>query len=53
MKMREEHHIEIGKENVKKIKMFVFDRLDTLIGRDPLYIIGWVDLPRKKSYYKI
>ena len=22
----------------KKIKVFVFDRLDTLIGRDPLYL---------------
>ena len=38
MEMREEQHIEIGKEKVKKIKRFVFDRLDDLIGRDPLYL---------------
>jgi len=38
METREEQHIEIGKEKVKKIKRFVFDQLDTLIGRDPLYL---------------
>ena len=38
METREEQYIEIGKEKVKKIKRFVFDLLDTLIGRDPLYL---------------
>ena len=28
----------LGQKESKKIKLFVFDRLDTLIGRDSLYL---------------
>ena len=28
----------LGQKESKKIKVFVFDRLDTLIDRDPLYL---------------
>ena len=39
---KEEHQIvdgnKLGQNKSKKIKVFVFDRLDTLIGRDPLYL---------------
>jgi hypothetical protein len=28
----------LGQKESKKIKVFVFDHLDTLIGRDPLYL---------------
>jgi len=40
--MKEEQQIvdgkKVGQKKCKKIKVFVFDQLDTLIGRDPLYL---------------
>ena len=55
---KEEQQIVDGKklgqrEKVKKVKVVLFDHLDTLIGRDPLYLYGGVNLSCKKFYYKI
>ena len=55
METREEHHIEIGKEKVKKIKRFVFDRFDWVVLQSAvtlyIYRVGKT-YPAKNSIYR-